>query len=175
MNSRMNYGEPGSVARAFLAWRTTATAMLLLWIPLPLLGPQTLKSTEGFQDLAFVILTVIAYAVGVLAVLPLFVFTLGRWLDRRTAPRGLGHSVFIFAIYGLGFGIALALLLGLGGVTPVGTAALMAVPLLSAVAGRLLVELDGRAWFYVFWVTFTLAMMAALAVFVPVVFSGVGG
>ena len=138
--------------------------MVVCWLPLIFIGPRVLKTVEGFQDLAYALLVTLAYALGVVVVVPLFVFTLGRWLDRRTAPRGLGRSVFTFAIYGFGFGIVFALLLGMGGVRPLGIATLMVVPLLSAILGRLFVELRGPAWYAVFWVVYVLAMFSALIV-----------
>jgi len=142
--------------------------MLVCWLPLIFIGPRVLRTVEGFQDLAYALLVTLAYALGVVVVVPLFVFTLGRWLDRRTSARGLGRSVFTFAIFGLGFGIVFALLLGMGGVKPLGIATLMLVPLLSAIVGRLFVELHGRAWYVVFWATYVLAMFSALIILAAV-------
>jgi hypothetical protein len=166
--------EPGSVARAFLAWRATASAMLVVWLPMPFIAPSFPRSNDGFQDLAALLLVIFAYAAGVVAVIPAFAFTLGRWLDRRTAPRGLGHSVLIFSLYGLGFGILLAMVLGVSGLNPVGILALVAAPLLTAVAGRLLIELKGRVWFFVLWGMFAIAITIALAMVMSVVLSGFG-
>lgn len=154
---------PGSTSRAFLGWRTTASAMLPVWVGVLFLAPSAVRTTEGLQDLAFVVITLLTYGFGVLVVVPAFVFTIGKWLDRRTAPRGLRRSLIVFGLYGLGFGIALTLALGPSALTGVGVAATLLAPALTAVAGRLLVELKGSAWFYVIWGAFGLSMFAALA------------
>ncbi|MGC4174642.1 hypothetical protein [Demequina sp.] len=162
-------GEPGSVGRAILGWRATASAMLPIWIGLVFLSPSASRSNEGFEDLAFLLLMLITYCLGVLVVVPAFAFTIGRWSDRRTAPRGLRASLIPFGIYGFGFGLMLALLLGVSGLTPVGVLAVIVAPTLAAVLGRLLVELRGRLWNYVLWGTFGVAVAVALALILTAV------
>jgi len=149
-----------------LGWRGTAAAMLPIWFALPFLARQVLETSEGFQDLAFVILMFIAYCVGVLAVIPAFAFTIGRWLDRRSAPRGVRSSATTFGLYGFGFGIFLMLLLGFNGLTPMGIAVVVLAPTLTAVAGRLLLELRGLVWEIVLWAAFGIAVAVAFALII---------
>ena len=165
---------PGSANRAFLAWRTTASAMLLFWIPLPLLAESIPRDSEGFQDLAFVLLAILTYGVGVLVVIPLFAFTVGRWIDRRSAVGGLRRSVVTFGLYGLAFGLVLVLLLGFSALTPLGVLVLLLAPTLTALAGRVLMELKGRAWYIIIWATFALAVVMALALMGALIFNGRG-
>jgi len=155
--------RPGSAARAFLAWRTAATATLLVWIGLLLLASSATTTSDGWDELGWVALVIITYAVAVAGVIPAYVFTVGRWLDRRTAPRGTTHSAFVFGLQGFGFGVLISVPLVVDeSVTMLGLAAFFLAPILVAAAGRLLVELRGPVWSAVFWATFVLAMVPAL-------------
>jgi hypothetical protein len=80
--------------------------------------------------------------------------------------------VLTFGIYGLGFGIVVLLLAGVSGLTALGALVLLVAPALTAVAGRLLVELRGAVWNLIFWVSFALAIGAALAVMLSMALSG---
>jgi hypothetical protein len=160
---------PGSLRRAVLGWRAAASLMLPLWAPLPFLAEWASRSTDGFEDLAFVTLMLIAYVVAVLFLIPAFALTIGRWVDRRTAPLGLRRATVIFGIWGFGFGLALALVLGVSALTPLGIAVVLLVPALAAAGARLLLELRGLAWEIILWAMFALANAVALA-FVMTVF-----
>jgi len=164
-------GAPGSAQRAFLGWRTTASAMLPIWVCVPFLSDVLMRGGDGFQDLAFVILALLSYCAAVLVVIPAFTFSLGRWLDGRTARRGTRRAVIVFGIYGLGFGVLLTLLLGPAALTPLGAVVMFLAPTLTAVAGRLLAQLTGRAWFAILWGTFALAVGLALALIVALIIS----
>jgi len=165
---------PGTASRAFFAWRTTASAMLPIWAGIPFLSTAVLRNPEGFQDLAFVLLAILTYCAGVFAVIPLFAFTVGRWLDRRSAEVGLWRSVATFGLYGAGFGLVLVLLLGFSALTPLGVLVLLLAPTLAAVVGRLLMELKGRAWYIIIWATFSLAVAMTLALLGALIFNGRG-
>ncbi len=167
----LNPAVPGSAARAFLGWRTTASALLFVWGVVPFGWRFILRDPEGFEDLAFVLLAVFAYGAALFVVIPAFAFTLGRWIDRRTTPRGLGRSLISFGLWGFGFGLVMVLLVGIAALTPVGIVVLLAAPTLAAVIGRVLVELRGRGWAITFWVTFTLAVLAAITLVGTVVLS----
>ena len=170
----MNPDEPGSAKRAFLGWRSTASALLFLWAPVPFAWRVLIQEPEGFEDLAFVVLAVLAYAVAVVVLIPAFAFTIGRAVDRRTTPRGVRRSAISFAIWGAGFGLVMVLLVGFGA-TALGAAVLLFVPALAAAVGRLLVELRGRGWAIAIWVTFTMAVLAATALAGTVVISVLQG
>ena len=165
-------GAPGSAQRAFLGWRTTASAMLPIWGALPFLSDELMRGGDGFQDLAFVILMLLGYCAAVLVVIPAFTFSIGRWVDGRTARRGTRRAVIVFGIYGLGFGVLLTLLLGPAALTPMGVVAMLAAPTLTAIVARLLVQLTGRAWFIILWGTFALSTGLALALIVSLIISG---
>jgi len=158
----LNTAVPGSAARAFLGWRTTASALLVFWGPLPFMWRLILQGSDPFADLAFVLLAVMIYGAAIFLVIPLFAFTLGRRIDRRTSPLGLRRSVISFGLWGAGFGLIVVLLGGFG-LTPLGAALLFLSPTLAAVVGRLLVEVRGRGWAITWWVTFTLAVLVAVA------------
>lgn len=149
-----------------LGWRNTASVMLPIWFGLPFLTGGASRADDGWYDLAFVLLMFMAYCVGVLGVIPIFAFTVGRWLDRRSAPRGVRSATLTFALYGFGFGLFLALLLGFSGLTLLGVAVVVLAPTVTAAAGRLLMELRGRVWGIVLWATFGIAIAAALALII---------
>ena len=158
---------PGSAARAFLGWRTTAAAMLPLWIGLASIAQLANPSGDDLDDIGWLILTALTYGLAVLLIVPAFAFTIGRWLDRHTAARGLGYAVTIFALVGLGFGIIVGAVIGADGdATAVGIGALVAAPAIAAAAGRLLCELRGPVWSAVVWVLFVIAVAPALLVVV---------
>ena len=154
---------PGSSRRAFLAWRTTAAAMLIVWAGLASMAPLAHQG-DSSEDFGWMILTALLFIPGVLIVVPAFVFTLGRWVDRRTSERGLRFAVAIFALCGLVFGIAAgAMVAASGDVTALGVGALVAAPAISAAAGRLLCELRGAVWNGVVWTLFVIALLPILA------------
>ena len=156
---RPSNGAPGSAARAFLGWRTTAAAMLPLWIGLASIAQVATVSGDGEDDIGWMAMTAFLFLLGVLLIVPAFAFTIGRWLDRRTAARGVGFAVAIFAACGLGFGIAVGAVIGAGGdATAVGIGALIAAPTIAAAAGRLLCELRGPVWSAVVWGLFVIAL-----------------
>lgn len=165
---------PGSVARALYGWRATASVMLPIWVGVLALSSFSVRTNDAWQDLAFVVLVMITYVLGVLVVVPLFAFLIGRWLDRRTAPRGVRRSVTWFAIYGFGFAIVLVLLFGLSGLTWIGASTLLFAPTLAAAAGRLLVEVRGRVGSIVLWVTFALAIAVALGITLTLIAGRIG-
>lgn len=163
--------QPGSAQRAFLGWRATASALLPIWALIPLLTESLVQEGDGFQDLAFVLLSLLIYCAAVLVVIPGLAFTLGRWLDRRTAPRGLRRSAISFGLVGFGFGLVLVLLLGLGALTGLGALVVLLAPTVAAVAGRLIVELKGTSWLVIIWGAFALAVMAAIAIIMTLALS----
>jgi len=154
---------PGSAARAFLAWRTTTIAMLPLWMGLASLASRANPAGDTMDDLGWVFMSIVLYTAGVLVVVPAFAFTVGRWVDRRTATQGLGYAVAMFALCGLVFGIIVGTGILLGGdANALGVAALVAAPAIAAAAGRLLCELRGAAWSAVLWVLFAIALVPIL-------------
>ena len=156
---------PGSAARAFLAWRTTAAAMLPVWIGLASTASVANTSGDDLDDIGWFIMSALAFVLGVLVIVPAFVFTVGRWLDRRTSQRGLGYSVATFALVGLAFGIIFGVVIGLEGhVTLIGIISLVAAPAIAAALGRLLCEVRGAIWSGLVWAVFIIALVPSVLV-----------
>jgi len=154
---------PGTAARAFLAWRTTVAAMLPVWIGLASIATSVSSSGDDIDDFGWILMSVFVYGLSVIVVVPAFVFTVGRWLDRRTSQRGLGYSVATFAIVGMLFGVIIAVVIGTDGdASWLGIGALVAAPAIAAAGGRLLCELRGAVWSGVLWAVFIIAVVPSV-------------
>ncbi len=102
----------GSARRAWVSVRNATVIFAPLWVISLLLGP-TSKNGD-WADLTWVAIGSIFYVVALVVVLPLFAFTLGRWIDKRTW-RSTRKAVLTFGYYGLAWGVVAVGIYGFGG------------------------------------------------------------
>jgi hypothetical protein len=145
--------RPGSAKRAWRGVVATVAVGMPVGIGLLWLCAQVIPPAE-WDDLQFIAYGVISLVVGLLIVLPIVAFTLGRWLDSRASRPG---PVVRFGVAGLVFGLV-----------PMGLAfsdlahawaALAYFPVLglaTGALGRALFEasLTSRAWRVIMWLLF---------------------
>ena len=151
----------GSARRAWVSVRNTTALFAPLWAASLFVRPA--NRNGDWEDLAWVIAGMIFYVAAVLVVLPLFAFTLGRWIDKRTW-RSTRRAVLTFGYYGVAFGVAAVGLYGLGGNAGVGLVLWLLIPGVAAAGARLLLDVRSVGWTIVSWVLYVLAMTAVLAV-----------
>lgn len=156
--------RPGSPQRALAGVRNTGAVFAPLWVAAILLGKPA--SSDNNSDLTWAALGTVFYILGLVVVLPIFAFTLGRWLDRKTW-RDTRRAAVRFGIYGGGFGLLAILIYGIGGgPTLLGIVMWVAVPAVAAGAGRLLLDVRNKAWLAVSWVVFLVALLPVAYVIV---------
>ena len=146
----------GSARRAWVSVRNTAAVFAPMWIASLFLGP---ADTNGdWADLTWVAIGSVYYVVALVVVLPIFAFTLGRWIDKRTW-RSTRRAVLTFGYYGLAWGVVSIGIYGFGGNASFGLILWLVIPGVAAAVARLLLDVRSLGWTIVSWVLYVLAML----------------
>jgi hypothetical protein len=151
----------GSARRAWVSVRNTTAIFAPLWILSLFLGPTA--DNGDWADLTWVALGSIYYAVAIVLVLPVFAFTLGRWIDKRTW-RSTRKAVLTFGYYGLAWGVVAVGLYGFGGNASGGLLLWLLIPGVAAAVARLLLDVRSVSWTIISWVVYVFAMLPVLYV-----------
>lgn len=157
--------RPGSAARAWLGCRATTAALLPLWFAATFVAQFAVEEADGWEGLIWIVVAMLAYIVATMLVIPAFAFTVGRWIDRRTAARSRAGAVMSFAAWGAGLGLLSALVIApAGGIAWLGFVAVALAPAIAAAVGRLLVDARGAGWTVLIWTGYVAAIALALLI-----------
>jgi hypothetical protein len=139
--------------------RNATSIFAPLWVGSLFLGPKHVG--DSWEDVTWVAIGAIFYAVAVVVVIPAFAFTLGRWIDKKTW-RSTRRAVTTFGYYGLAWGVVAVGVYGLGGATGFWLLLWLLIPAVAAAISRLLVDVRSVGWTIVSWTLYVLAVFAAL-------------
>ncbi|PKQ25936.1 MAG: hypothetical protein CVT64_07830 [Actinobacteria bacterium HGW-Actinobacteria-4] len=131
--------------RAWVATALMAALFAMLFIPSLFLLRVFANPTEGFADLAYVVVALFAYAITVVVLIPATAHTLGRYIDRRTSTWPDLKAAMLFAGVAAMIGSLVAVPLTLdSGMGPLPFINYMLVPGLAAFGTRMLLPVALR-------------------------------
>jgi hypothetical protein len=168
--------QASRTARAWLAVVLMAPLLAVLFLPSLALVHLFVDTSNSWADLAYLVTGALAYAVGVIVVLPVTAHTLGRVVDARTSEIGTVRAAGVFGLLAGAMGSVAAVpmtLEGNVGLAPMVT--YVAAPALAAFVTRLLlpVALAHRGVRVTAYVLAALAMAPIAAYVATVGLSGV--
>lgn len=136
-----------------------------LWVGAAVAAQFAADAADTWESIVWIVVAVLGYVSATMLVIPVFAFTVGRWIDRRSAARSRNGAVLTFAAWGGGLGVLTALVIApAGGIAWLGFVAVALAPAIAAAVGRLLLEVRGAGWSVLIWTGYVGAI--ALALFV---------